>query len=630
MIAPRSQPIPRARHSGRPMKRRKKRDSIPAAEPIDYTELLPLSRTTRNRIVEAHPEATEGRQILLRLAAHLETGVTCRFTHKPLMAGAILAGIEGKQREYATGHYSASAMLELCQQLDPEITFNEAIWSKGRARTANTSMEQVDLYREYVSGELVDRETGAEYDPEVIRERVISASNEHTATILKYLNSKQGRELATLYEERIPLAIEAAGQIEDAKARNNAMRNLLMMQILPFPEYREGKNSPRAYMTTAGVQYLDSNLRAIIFEGNVMLDLRSAQLTVLSSPDMLDVPELQQFLQDGGNFWHELGRSYGVHETDAEFPVFKKAMKRALNTITYGGKEHTARGAITRIGGWKWRKWDGKVVVDGERNYDPEIFINHPLIQKVLEARDRKMAELLEQGTFTKGNGETYRLTEDKVSKSDTEYMNVKTAFAYGLQMGEVKLIAPLYEAAQKEREGLNRYEILAHFHDGVALRVHRDEDREAVIAELTAVVDKRAAELNIVATLEAEVVSVEKKITARTEARICIDYFVTKLSEEYDLVVDEPPAPKHIRQIQNILDRYGLEKVLQVMDFVFAFWDSRYRKRVRLPSRQTKENRHRRGALRRTPSFNLFTSTEWMSWFVHDLDNGTDGRYDD
>ena len=169
-------------------------------------------------------------------------------------------------------------------------------------------------------------------------------------------------------------------------------------------------------------------------------------------------------------------------------PIAKPALKVAVYAAVFGMSEAGIR--------WRVTKQLGRRATDG--------FLADPVVRALLDARDRELARIFEDG----GTEDCYGVWRS--AEGDDGVVTpagARSALACRAQARELWLLEPVVDdalaEAAKGQQAL--YVVTAWQHDGLTVKVKRGRHNDRVERRLRDLVERRAAEASIPTSLETE-----------------------------------------------------------------------------------------------------------------------------
>lgn len=310
--------------------------------------------------------------------------------------------------------------------------------------------------------------------------------------LLEYLNTRPVNRFTKMVNAHLDEAYAAALAIEDKADREQQLRILRSIATQPQPFYRPSKRTVRVFEAREGLQNIRSDLRRILTQDWIELDLVSSQFAICAA--IWPIPAVQEFLAAGKNIWDEFQAYYGV---DAEtFKQVKVYVKKALYALHYGaskkniiyGKQDEAvidpeleleDDKLLRVGLDRLLHPFG--VVNGGKK-----FFKHPIIKAVYQAREEKIKEVMKNQGLVTIFGE---------HRAVTSWEEARQALTLEVQSIELKLLMPvIYKARESDR-----FSILLWQHDGFSMVA----ERGGYIKQIQSLVSQEAQRYGIITSLK-------------------------------------------------------------------------------------------------------------------------------
>ncbi len=390
-----------------------------------------------------------------------------------------------------------------------------------RVRARRTEVSFVDLpgsfweaaeheREEGASDELVHVATGRPVrsdDGRRLRERALRAAAAklvrdtppETAELVDYLHGRPVR----FYTERVGRShtglLTTARKTRDDEVRQAELRAVRGLRVQPVPVYTTTARTQRVVPHGAGLATAPSWVRRAVLDDGVELDMASAQLALVAA--LWDVPPVRDFLAealgDGPSYWEAVSDWLhgefpgGTYRPDRHADRLKGLLKTATYGICFGMTErNVARWGNPRRMGPKKKAQRGRDLVWLRRAFGAPALevgarlLGHPLVAALLEARERRLAEIEGAGELTDVFGRTYRLGDRLGGKNVT----ARSALAAEAQGAEhfvmLRVARPFLDEDERARrardDGRRAYpeaEVVLWQSDGFTLRL-RQPDR--------------------------------------------------------------------------------------------------------------------------------------------------------
>lgn len=338
---------------------------------------------------------------------------------------------------------------------------------------------------EFDSGEQVSgrrsRRLLEEYQAELRASAAIRSADHPARELIDFLNDQPTETLERVLSANEQAVIDAVLEMptatgKDRVRRHAALRVLRVTTRSKLMLYRESPRTTRIHPVGATIHQLPRALRKLALRGCISLDLKAAQLAIVSK--MWGVHSLHAFLAAENDIWDELFSSLGVS------PQKKPILKAAIYSITFG----------MEIDGVRWKLRRG---VDGIRGLDKAQaaqFFEHRLIADLVTAREEAFSRLAEAGGAVDAFGRWISVDDP------TTMRDLRSVLAQQVQSYEVLLMLSLLPVWQKEQ---NNVKVLSWLHDGVTIKYHDPRELKQQITRLQRALARRAAEFDIPTRLE-------------------------------------------------------------------------------------------------------------------------------
>ncbi len=330
-----------------------------------------------------------------------------------------------------------------------------------------------------------------------------------------YLNGRSTELFLSLSEQASEVrAAILSGQIslESGSKREQVRKSLRRIEDHPKPRYAHSEKSPR--LRSSGENRLvglDSFIRKGLYASrHIELDLSKAHAAIAARDwgglDMLEDSLHKHITDPNYDFWNSLGSSIliGLPTPPGEDQdAARTAVKRGLYTLVYGGSKNTIRFNLAETYG-------DELGIDAPSHDAVKSFLGYPLVREMLEARDKKLSQINEEGGLVDCYGRPIR-TED-LSEHPNCDNPARTALAYCAQARELFLLRPIVDLARKEEKAVERgekerpaFQILLYQYDGVTIHVTYKSQRETVTRRLQKAVDEHAKKHGYLTALEVD-----------------------------------------------------------------------------------------------------------------------------
>lgn len=288
------------------------------------------------------------------------------------------------------------------------------------------------------------------------------AQNADARFIQEYINSLHSRGFTDLLP-RLAAAREVVSQL---RARNpehtellrgyqQSLLNEIEEQPQPFVEPSPGGKTLRLMPVNRGISLLAKDARRALTPHWPEWDLRQVQFATCGNT--WGVARVEAFLENPkASIWDELADYLGVDRATA-----KAALKnRGVYPLVYGMPERNVAAGVT----WELKRLGYELHNQPGMSYG-KLFLTHPLIADMLEARNRMQAQIIAAGGAQDcyGNWIAY----------DPEEENENSVLAQLAQAIELKLIVPVFRVAKDSKGELT---VRLYQFDGVSVTTRRSE----------------------------------------------------------------------------------------------------------------------------------------------------------
>jgi hypothetical protein len=306
--------------------------------------------------------------------------------------------------------------------------------------------------------------------------------------------SKKGDESWIEWEQR------RREQIRHERRKYFLALHAIEDQHQPFYGFSEGGRTDRVFGFNRGVLDLPSEVRAILCQDFVEVDLKSAHLLIAAW--LWDADEaMEKLADDDYSIWDDLIQNHYEQFFDEEPPepgdelyeTVKAAFKRAVYSTVYGMHAPSIQAQVTR---------DLKDILGPEAGGH---FEEHPIIAELLEKRDEKLAKWDEivrtEGAHTVVGPTGIEITidttieENKRRDDQNKGVDARSAMATVAQSYEqsaMQVILEMERDREKEKSR-NRFNVALWLHDGAYVRMRSERARTKDLNER---LQKRCKEL--------------------------------------------------------------------------------------------------------------------------------------
>jgi hypothetical protein len=265
----------------------------------------------------------------------------------------------------------------------------------------------------------------------------------------------------------------AALRLQNPAVMVEQLRLLRCIQSQPQPFYEPSSegNTIRLF-TGCGIPNLQRDVRKALTADWVDVDLRCSQLAICAA--LWNVERINTFLRSGENFWTHVLNAIGV--PPSEWTLAKREIKQGLYSICYGMELNHVKGTTAL-----------RLTKAGLDKHIATRFVNHPLLQALLVAREAALKSIATAGGAMTCFGKWCSISASRQPR------HIMAEVAQAL---ELKLIYPAFRLASETPE----LTITLFQHDGfsvhfrrrpktwlarIAGAVHEEIERQGIITRL-------------------------------------------------------------------------------------------------------------------------------------------------
>lgn len=404
------------------------------------------------------------------------------------------AYLTGNERKWLGNHFMLQPLLDGFSRdvfrLDTEgIVFNHFF----EANQAGRVVDEVPgwLYiaakseRRRTGGKRVEFATGEQWtsrkSAKVLRSMreeaaslAASAGCAETRRLLSYLNDLAPNTFARI-RHQLPTAHEVADEVgADVERQHNLLHAI---EQITQPVYKPVENSTRVYTLNESFPRLKREVRGVLTGDWLKADLASAQLAIAAT--IWQAPAVGGFLISDRRIWDELQEWMKLPRS----PKVKNDLKELMYSLLFGmSRKNLSAKARQMFPGRKepWRRLN-----------------QHPVVNAMLEARQRQFATLRSVGFATDAFGRRLELLAKGRSSSGYQKDNASSILAQVAQSWELRLMLPILDLAESHR-GTSGFTITMWLHDGVCISVHDARRIEGWKTRISSAVAEQAGELGI------------------------------------------------------------------------------------------------------------------------------------
>lgn len=246
----------------------------------------------------------------------------------------------------------------------------------------------------------------------------------------------------------------------------------------PQPIYvgSRNRNTIRLFELHMGLQGIESNIRGILTQDWIEMDLQNAHLAIVAK--VWDIPEVKEYLSTGKSIWESLLPYMNI---DIKDTFSKSIIKRFLYGCVYGmSKDTLEKNMLSQLGQEKHK-----------------AFMSHPIIEAVLKARTKRIKDIRNKGGVITHLGEEIHLI--RYQDEDNKWVDtVLTILSQEASEFEMLLLEPILDLSKSS----NDFYITLYQFDGVSIHLKNVSKKDYILKRIKKAVDKRAKELDILTTL--------------------------------------------------------------------------------------------------------------------------------
>ena len=446
---------------------------------IPFIQRVSISRSLREEISRHYPITVshDGHRAFL---GYLLFTTFRGKDNRPVLKAEVVARIYDALQSYEARYVRVKDLLEIFRRdVLPRFTWTGFMPGRGCREAYQIGIDENLLLR--IEEELRTRpdliedpvhwQTGRQIDRKLqtnLRKGELKAVKqdflapcEMTLRWQRYLNSRSSRlffEIRDQFNE----AWKVATDYRSKQKREGALRHLHRIHIQPKPIYRPSENSVRV-VSTETLQTVDSEIRRILTRDAWReYDLTSSQLAIAAVE--WDVPEVRDFLADGGSVWEHMARHTGL---GIEYkPVFKKA----VYTTAYGAGEANIRTTHMQEAADK----EGLTYCP---HTEGEAILSHPFLDALIPARNKQMQQIEIDGGAYDVFGNWLSVRHLTIKKGSCQSA-VRSVLAQLNQAIEMDLLTPVLTLAEEEEtKKRHKWQIALYQYDGFSVKYHRSED---------------------------------------------------------------------------------------------------------------------------------------------------------
>lgn len=282
--------------------------------------------------------------------------------------------------------------------------------------------------------------------------------------------------------------------VESIDNPNTKLTQQIILQSIkerPMPLYIPTERSDRLYTTGPSLQNLKKSVRKALTADWYEADLQSSQLAIVAK--LWNIPEVTEFLASGKSIWDSYLNHFGLVKEKIDYDAFKKTIKDHTYGLVFGmGKKRLTK-ELTEDLSVVNTDLSAEMEVYGIKN-GGEKFLEHPLVKAIVNARKKRIKDLVHAGVYTVIEDSSDPYNPPIVRTIQVTRQNVLSILAQEAQRLEQCLIYPIFELTNQTDE----FTITCLQHDGVSVSFSREDRREFWMNKISEAVNKMAAYLGV------------------------------------------------------------------------------------------------------------------------------------
>jgi hypothetical protein len=316
-----------------------------------------------------------------------------------------------------------------------------------------------------------------EYDKEYALSQMVLAANDEAIELMRYLNTLPENRFQHVLKH-IDKAYELASAIENTKSKHEQIANLRAIQDQYQVFYIPKPKTVRVFSLNLGLTYIQRDLRKVLTQDWIELDLQNAQLAIAAK--YWNISELQTFLETGKSMWNELFSYFGL-----EFNEYIKQhiFKKAVYALMYGMGKDNLKNGNNKFAGLNPLLAPYGIVNGGD------LFLAHPLIKAILRQRGKMLKEIRNNYGAANIYGVWIPVNANQKETS---------VLAQLMQAIELHLLYPVVELAKST----DQFQIMIWQHDGFSIYITDKRRKDLWLARIKASVQERIDSLGIITKL--------------------------------------------------------------------------------------------------------------------------------
>ncbi len=411
-----------------------------------------------------------------------------------------LAYCENKLELLRSRNYSGRAFLEELEDVFNIVWMDQWSYSKGECRVVKFELPidlewslDIEYYKDYSSSNRVYLIDGKKFNISNRRKKLKEWVEELEIEIDIHRNNKYVRQYALIiYNYMAQVNIKHFQQIIDKnleEVKEHARQNIdlrstqrkAVLELLDCieeslkPMYKAVENTARLYPANASILGLPREYRKMICRGWTEFDIKSSQLSIVSS--LWGLPQTHQYLKEGNSVWDLFFDTFG--DGGLSYEEAKGFFKESLYSVIYGKEEA------------KLCQMYNEVFGDGSGT----LFSGMWLIRELLDARETKIQSIanvpgkkyfshtLKTDFFVgMSKADTIKFKETGIMPYAQRH-RITSVMAQEVQTIEMLYLNPIFQYAEQNQ---NNFIITLWQHDGFSVKFldksKRDDYTKAIV----------------------------------------------------------------------------------------------------------------------------------------------------
>ncbi|MCS4197337.1 hypothetical protein [Salinibacter ruber] len=298
-----------------------------------------------------------------------------------------------------------------------------------------------------------------------------------------YLNGRSSNLFTRAVKENYGEAREVAASFDGRRKQKQALRHLNAMAVQAQPIYGFSDNTVRLKSLNPSLATVDKDIRHVITQEWVELDLSSAQLAVAATE--WEMTELRDFLANGGSIWDSLFDYLNLGY------YAKGPLKKGLYSVVFGSPRFQIPENISD------EAEEEGIDISSDT---ASKFLEHPIIEELLEERERRIEAIEENGGIRDDAYDRWISLEECTAQNPKLSLLAQVA-----QAREMWLLRPVLDLALEQENDRERHtwQVTLLQHDGFS--VHFTRSREYHLDRIKEAVKQRAERHGYPTELEVE-----------------------------------------------------------------------------------------------------------------------------